>query len=441
MRELRISQCMIVKNEEKNIERALGWGKSVLWEQIVVDTGSTDRTAALAEAMGAKVFYFPWRDDFAAAKNFALEQAGGDWILFLDADEYMSGEDAAFLPGLLADGRKVTDRTMAVFARLLNLDENGRAGGGGSQLRVFRNRPDIRFIGRIHERLLKDGGEFQDAELLDACGELTVFHIGYTDVVFAETGKLERNERILLKELEERPEDFHVMGNLADTYRAMKQYGRAVSWYERAVEAYRTEKKEPGTQNLRMVWNYSYLLYLLCMEDREPDKIQKLYEEALRYAPLNCDFDYVMGRYHIGKGDWGPAARHLEQAFELLEQGGDLHFGMMLIPNRMEAGEYLAIACFNGGRKEKCVSVCVDFLKEEPFVMGILKVFLTAMRSVSAGAGQVLGFLGKLYDLSNLKDRLFVWRAAKEIGYEGLAQELKPFFSLQELEALKSMGM
>ena len=353
----------------------------------------------------------------------------------------MSGEDAAFLPGLLADGRKVTDRTMAVFARLLNLDENGRAGGGGSQLRVFRNRPDIRFIGRIHERLLKDGGEFQDAELLDACGELTVFHIGYTDVVFAETGKLERNERILLKELEERPEDFHVMGNLADTYRAMKQYGRAVSWYERAVEAYRTEKKEPGTQNLRMVWNYSYLLYLLCMEDREPDKIQKLYEEALRYAPLNCDFDYVMGRYHIGKGDWGPAARHLEQAFELLEQGGDLHFGMMLIPNRMEAGEYLAIACFNGGRKEKCVSVCVDFLKEEPFVMGILKVFLTAMRSVSAGAGQVLGFLGKLYDLSNLKDRLFVWRAAKEIGYEGLAQELKPFFSLQELEALKSMGM
>ena len=61
-RKIRISQCMIVKNEEENIERALSWGKGIMWEQIVVDTGSTDRTAALAKEMGAKVFYFSWMD-------------------------------------------------------------------------------------------------------------------------------------------------------------------------------------------------------------------------------------------------------------------------------------------------------------------------------------------------------------------------------------------
>ena len=67
MGNLRISQCMIVKNEEKNIERALSWGKELMWEQIVVDTGSTDQTVEIAQQMGAKIYHFGWIDDFSAA--------------------------------------------------------------------------------------------------------------------------------------------------------------------------------------------------------------------------------------------------------------------------------------------------------------------------------------------------------------------------------------
>ena len=92
--ENRISQCMIVKNEERNIERALSWGKAVIWEQIVVDTGSTDRTVELAKKMGAKVFFLEWPEDFAAAKNYAIDRAEGEWIVFLDADEHMTEKDA-----------------------------------------------------------------------------------------------------------------------------------------------------------------------------------------------------------------------------------------------------------------------------------------------------------------------------------------------------------
>ena len=91
---IRISQCMIVKNEEKNIEKALTWGKDLMWEQIVVDTGSTDKTVEIAAKLGAKIYHFPWVDDFAAAKNYAIEQALGDWIAFLDADEYMTPDEA-----------------------------------------------------------------------------------------------------------------------------------------------------------------------------------------------------------------------------------------------------------------------------------------------------------------------------------------------------------
>ena len=85
---------MIVKNEEKNIRQALSWGKGIVSEQIVVDTGSTDRTVDIAQEMGAKVYHFQWIDDFAAAKNFAISKARYEWIALLDADEYMTSKDA-----------------------------------------------------------------------------------------------------------------------------------------------------------------------------------------------------------------------------------------------------------------------------------------------------------------------------------------------------------
>ncbi len=77
---------MIVKNEEQNIARALSWGKGIVWEQIVVDTGSTDRTVEIARQMSARVYHFSWIDDFSAAKNYAISKASGEWIAFLDAE-------------------------------------------------------------------------------------------------------------------------------------------------------------------------------------------------------------------------------------------------------------------------------------------------------------------------------------------------------------------
>ena len=102
-RKIQISQCMIVKNEEKNIERALSWGREIVCEQIVVDTGSTDRTVELASAMVKEggIYHIPWQDDFAAAKNYAISKAKGEWIAFLDADEEFAPGDEKKLLKLL----------------------------------------------------------------------------------------------------------------------------------------------------------------------------------------------------------------------------------------------------------------------------------------------------------------------------------------------------
>ena len=82
------SACVIVRNEEENLPRWLQCMANLADELVVVDTGSTDKTVEMAKTAGARVFSFPWCNDFAAAKNYAIEKARGMWIFFLDADEY-----------------------------------------------------------------------------------------------------------------------------------------------------------------------------------------------------------------------------------------------------------------------------------------------------------------------------------------------------------------
>lgn len=87
-----LSLSMIVKNEEATIERVLSCARTFCDEMIVVDTGSTDRTVELAEKMGAKVYHFEWIEDFAAARNYSLEQCTCDWVIWLDADDVVTEE-------------------------------------------------------------------------------------------------------------------------------------------------------------------------------------------------------------------------------------------------------------------------------------------------------------------------------------------------------------
>ena len=80
----------IVKNEEKNLSRCLNSVKEVVDEIILVDTGSTDTTKEIGENFGAKIYDYVWDSNFSNARNFALSKSTGNWILYLDADEYLS---------------------------------------------------------------------------------------------------------------------------------------------------------------------------------------------------------------------------------------------------------------------------------------------------------------------------------------------------------------
>ncbi len=160
-----VSLCMIVKDEERHIVRCLASCRPLVHEMVVVDTGSCDRTAALAELMGARIIRYPWRDDFAESRNVSIDSATGDWILVMDGDEALSPRDypafrkvldeAAYPGAFTMLTRNYTNSTaLDGFAPLDGSYPEEEAGVGWTpsvKVRLFPNYHGIRFEGMVHE--------------------------------------------------------------------------------------------------------------------------------------------------------------------------------------------------------------------------------------------------------------------------------------------------
>ena len=154
---MKISACLIVKNEADNIGRCLDSLKGVANEIIVVDTGSTDNTKEIALTYGAKIFDYQWDNNFSNAKNFALDQATGDWIIFLDADEFFGKSTQKQLNSVLkhVHQNKALDE---IVCKILNIEvQLGRIISENPTIRIFRGKSGIKYEGAIHEQPLKKG--------------------------------------------------------------------------------------------------------------------------------------------------------------------------------------------------------------------------------------------------------------------------------------------
>lgn len=432
-REAGISQCMIVKNEEENIERALSWGKGIVTEQIVIDTGSTDRTVELALKAGAQVYHFQWIDDFAAAKNFAIGKAGCPWIAMLDADEYFTREDAKKL--LEYVGKLQDSKYGQILTGLANLDDEGAMIAGGSHVRVFRNRPGLRYKRRVHEYLACDGEK--DCELVDASEELCIYHTGYSGKESAK--KQGRNLELILAELKEHPEDGEMLAYLADEYFSEGRFDEAREAYREAVQ-----KMEPVPMDYSVRNAMTFVKFLSMLskqwEDCEEELI-KVYGQAVSRLPKEADFDYVLGRYYAGKGKFRKGEEHLSKAVGLLEKYGNTYKAMMLSAHLPETYELLAACCYNNGNLRGCVNYATVLLRQNPYLMSTLYLMLSAFRQSEQEAGgkpredaaEVAVFLGRLYNFNAMKDRLFVLKAAMKAEYGSLVKIIRGMFSEVEL--------
>ena len=212
--DIRISACYIVRDDAVHLKKSIESLRDAVDELIVVDTGSRDDTVGAAKACGAIVHEVTWADDFAAPRNAALSHATGDWIVFIDADEYFSDETKGNLRTAITTAD--AEGTEVLLIPWHNIDEvTGEVLLDSYAPRIFRRRTGRYYVGRIHEELRDTDGTVPKTNAV-APALLTLVHTGYSAVLTREKG--ERNLRILLSELETTTELERIWGYLAETY-------------------------------------------------------------------------------------------------------------------------------------------------------------------------------------------------------------------------------
>jgi glycosyltransferase involved in cell wall biosynthesis len=296
-----VSLCMIVKNEIANIGACLKNANALADEIIVVDTGSTDRTADVATVFGAQTFAYSWNDDFAAARNYSLDQAEGDWILILDADEMIASKDHTSIRQQIAvyvnkpAALSITTRNYTHMANAFQWQANDgsypehETGSGwipSHKVRLFPRMEHIRFRYPIHEKVDPSIREI-DLPIVDCSipvhhyGDLneskkqrkanTYFKLGYAKLnqlgndlaaireLAVQAGQLEYwGEAIALWQrlVQMRPNWTEAYVNMAGAYWQMARYEKSLSMAQRAMDL------EPGLKEAR----YNVAVSLLFLE-------------------------------------------------------------------------------------------------------------------------------------------------------------------------------
>lgn len=207
-----ISACMIVKNERRNLARTLPNLLQALDEVIVIDTGSSDDTVAFARDCGARVISFEWCADFSAARNFSLQYATSDWILWPDADEWISPFELPMLKTFLdsysgnalglpicecPDGTYEPDYTYY-------------------RAKIFRNRVGIGFERPFNEQLVCTGRTVfpeRNSDIVQVIHWGSLFHLPPDD----QQKKIRRNHDILEALIQKYPSDPGYLYSLAMT--------------------------------------------------------------------------------------------------------------------------------------------------------------------------------------------------------------------------------
>ncbi|MBW4579490.1 MAG: tetratricopeptide repeat protein [Tildeniella nuda ZEHNDER 1965/U140] len=345
---MHLSLCMIVRDEEATLRRCLASVIDVVDEIILVDTGSCDRTVAIANELGATVYSFTWCDDFAAARNESLKYAHGDWILVLDADEVLVSER---VPALQQATQQ--EETIAVTLLREELDTTHPH----SQLsRLFRRHPAITFTRPYHEliddsvtALLQQEPHWQ----VMALPGIAIQHTGYQPTAIAQRQKVDRARTIMEAHLKTHPDDAYICSKLGALYADLGEPLQGLALLQRGVNAatevpvlyelhyhmgslysqlqepmraefhYQTAIDQPLPQHLKLgaYTNWGNLL----KDQGELVKAKTLYETAVAIDPT-----FAIGYYNLGltlkaMGQLRDAIAHYNRALQLQPTYAEAH--------------------------------------------------------------------------------------------------------------------
>jgi len=268
-----LSLCMIVKDEERFLGQCLESVKDLVYEMVIVDTGSSDRTVEIAESYGAKIAHHAWNGSFSEARNYGLQFATGDWILQLDADEKLEKEDVPLLGKLIkAGGYDV------LFVKILNESKEGWT--VHFHQRLFR-RGRACYDGIVHNQL-KYGGP-------DLVTEIRIYHYGYNLSREMMAAKHRRTEALLVKQLDEDSTNPFYYQNYVRILRALRKFD----------EGARAGRKAMTVCKDRM---FDYHLQMIAFDTAnclmgldQAEEAEMLCRKILKAHPENMDILFVLG--------------------------------------------------------------------------------------------------------------------------------------------------
>jgi glycosyltransferase involved in cell wall biosynthesis len=218
-----LSLCMIVKNEQAVLDRCLTSARDAVDEIVIVDTGSTDESIAIARDHGARVIHHDFAGlDFAAARNRSLEAATGDYALVLDADETLHEDSSGLIRLLPKDAAYVVNRHNKRSDHLTTVDH---------AVRLFPLRPGFRYRGRVHETV--------DAAILGNGGRLRRSHViveHHLPTVEREAEKGRFYLSLLERDLADDPDDVDRLTFLAAEHHKLGDFRSATEAAQRLAD-------------------------------------------------------------------------------------------------------------------------------------------------------------------------------------------------------------
>jgi glycosyltransferase involved in cell wall biosynthesis len=200
-----VSAAMIVKDEERCIARSLASISDAVDEIIVVDTGSTDRTIQIAQQFPkVKLYTYEWNNDFAAARNECLKYVTSDWVICVDADEYLLTEDIHAIKQATAIYNRSIKPVILRIGKLNQIRDNVLA--DFSEARLFQMNKQMRYWGRVHEQIGGAGG-ILTGDYHRASVRVRFMHDGYEPDIIQGKRKIETRLHMLKLMIQEEPDN------------------------------------------------------------------------------------------------------------------------------------------------------------------------------------------------------------------------------------------
>lgn len=415
-----LSLCMIIKNEEDFLARCFEGVRGLVDEIIVIDTGSTDRSLDICKAVGAKILYHPWVDDFSKVRNFSLQQATSEWIIVLDADEILDHRDHPKIKNLIKkqpDCYQLTQRHYTSDVRLSGFTpctgefaefEEDHSGYFESSLgRIFPNYRGIHYRGAVHELVEFCLDDIPDIRVVNP--GIIIHHYGHTSKV------------------KEKKDKSKLYTPLGEKKVSLKDRGWK-EWFELAVEHNNNGKTIESIQafkeslKLKADYLFSWINfgYVLC-EAGQYDEARHALKNALKIDPRSEEAYCNLGVIELRNNNFLQAEKYFRSAVRIK-------------PTYVNALRNLSIVYSSLGRYSEAALILHRILELLPNDKQTL-FSLGTLHQHTGNSFEALNYLSKIYEKSPQTPNLAIM-IAQSIKQAGDAAESLRFLALH-LESRK----